>query len=140
MALVVAGMPLFDAVCHSFATLAAGGFSPHPQSIAGYPSPAIDWIMTVFMFVAGANFALQYRAVRGSRTCSSRTRSFARIPASSLLATAALWLFLVRDGMGAADALRHGAFQVVSIITTTGFASVGFRAVERPGARWCSSC
>jgi trk system potassium uptake protein len=126
VALVVAGMPLFDAVCNSFATLAAGGFSPHAESIAGYRSPAIDWIVTAFMFVAGANFALQYRAVRGSRMSIVQDEEFRAYFGVIAIATAALWLFLVRDGMGAADALRHGAFQVVSIITTTGFASADF--------------
>jgi trk system potassium uptake protein TrkH len=126
VALAVAGMPLFDAVCNSFATLAAGGFSPHAESIAGYRSPAIDWIVTAFMFIAGANFALQYRAVRGSRTSIVQDEEFRAYFGVIAIATAALWLFLVRDGMGAGDALRHGAFQVVSIITTTGFASADF--------------
>ena len=61
--LCLAGMPLFDAVCNSFATLAAGGFSPHPQSIMGYQSNTITWIVTLFMFLAGGNFALQYRVL-----------------------------------------------------------------------------
>ena len=126
VALVLAGMPLFDAVCNSFATLAAGGFSPHAESIAGYRSPAIDWIVTSFMFIAGANFALQYRAVRGSRTSIVQDEEFRAYFGVTAIATAALWLFLVRDGMGAADGLRHGAFQVVSIITTTGFATADF--------------
>ena len=65
IALMVAGMPLFDAVCHAFTNVAAGGFSPDPQSIAGYNSVAIEWIVIVFMFLSGANFALQYRAVLG---------------------------------------------------------------------------
>ena len=53
LALSLAGMPLFDAVCHAFTTLAAGGFSPHPASMAGYDSPAVEWIIIAFMFVAG---------------------------------------------------------------------------------------
>src|SRR5688500_15112573 len=64
-ALLLAGMGLFDAVCNSFSTMAAAGFSPNPLSIAGYGSATIDWITTVFMFIAGANFALMYHAVRG---------------------------------------------------------------------------
>ena len=59
LALWLAGMTLFESVCHSMTTLAAGGFSPHPASLAGYPSPLIQWIVTAFMFIAGANFALQ---------------------------------------------------------------------------------
>lgn len=125
--LTVAGMPLFDAVCNSFGTMAAGGFSPHPSSIAGYASPTIDWIITVFMFVAGANFALQYRAVRGSRAALIQDEEFRVYTAVVVVAIAAVALFLVRDGSAPAEALRHGAFQVVSIITTTGFVSTDFQ-------------
>jgi trk system potassium uptake protein TrkH len=125
-ALMLAGMSLYDAVCHSMATLAAGGFSPHPQSIAGYNSAAVDWIVTIFMFVAGANFALQYRAVRGSRVALVQDEEFRAYAGLVAAATVMLAFFLMRDGMGVAAAVRHGAFQVVSIITTTGFASVDF--------------
>lgn len=126
-ALMLAGMSLFDAVCHSMATLAAGGFSPHPLSIAGYDSPAIDWIVIAFMFAAGANFALQYRAARGSRVAFVQDEEFRAYAGVILVATVALSAFLVRDGMFISDAIRHGAFQVVSIITTTGFASTDFQ-------------
>jgi trk system potassium uptake protein len=51
LSLWIAGMSLFDAVCHSMTTLSAGGFSPHPSSLAGYPSATIRWIVTVFMFI-----------------------------------------------------------------------------------------
>ena len=57
------GMPLFDSVCNTFGTIAAAGFSPHPQSIAGYQNPAAEWVIIVFMFLSGTNFALQYRAL-----------------------------------------------------------------------------
>ena len=125
VALMLAGMPLYDAVCHSMATLAAGGFSPDPQSLVGYTA-TIQWIVTVFMFIAGANFALQYRAVRGSRVALARDEEFRAYSGVVLIATAAVVLFLMRDGLGFNEALRHGAFQVVSIITTTGFASADF--------------
>lgn len=126
IALVVAGMPPFDAVCHAMTTLAAGGFSPHGQSIAGYDSVAIDWIVTVFMFVAGANFALQYRALRSGLLVFRVDEEFRAYAGVVLVATAALALVLLADGMALASAIRHGAFQVLSIITTTGFASVDF--------------
>lgn len=126
IALMVAGMPLFESVCHAMATLAAGGFSPHPQSLAGYDSAAFDWIVTVFMFMAGANFMLQYRAVRGGRVTLAQDEEFRAYTGVVLVAIVAMVVFLMRDGMGIADALRHGSFQVVSIITTTGFASVDF--------------
>jgi trk system potassium uptake protein len=126
VALLIAGMPLFDAVCNAMTTLAAGGFSPNALSIAGYGSAAVDWIVTIFMFAAGANFALQYRAVLGSRVALVHDEELRAYTGIVVVAVVALTAFLLRDGMGFADALRHGAFQVVSIITTTGFASVDF--------------
>jgi trk system potassium uptake protein TrkH len=125
--LAAAGMSLFDAVGHAMATMAAGGFSPHPLSIAGYDSALIDWIITAFMFVAGANFALQYRAVRGGRMALVQDEEFRAYAAVVTLATAVLAFFLLRDGMPFVDAVRHGSFQVLSIVTTTGFASQDFQ-------------
>jgi trk system potassium uptake protein TrkH len=127
VALMLAGMPLYDAVCHAMTTLGAGGFSPHAQSIAGYQSPAVEWVVIVFMFVAGANFALQYRAVRGSRTALVHDEEFRAYTAIVLVAAAAVIFFLVRQGVGPTDALRHGLFQVLSIATTTGYASDDFQ-------------
>jgi trk system potassium uptake protein TrkH len=127
LALVLAGMTLFDAVCHAFATLAAGGFSPHPLSIAGYQSAAIDWITVAFMFIAGANFALQYRAVRGSRNAFVQDEEFRAYTGVVVVSTALLAFILIREGMGWLDATRHGSFQVLSILTTTGFASTDFQ-------------
>jgi trk system potassium uptake protein TrkH len=124
--LVGVGMPLFDAVCNAFATLAAGGFSPHPQSIAGYQSAAIDWIITVFMFIAGANFALQYRAIRDSRNALVQDEEFRAYAAVVVVATILLAFFLLQQDMSFHDAARHAAFQVASIVTTTGFASTDF--------------
>ena len=58
IALSVAGLPMYDAVCHAMTTLAAGGFSPHAQSIMGYNNAAAEWIICVFMFLAGARTSL----------------------------------------------------------------------------------
>jgi trk system potassium uptake protein TrkH len=125
-ALWLAGMTLFDAACNSMATLAAGGFSPHPQSIAGYQSAAIEWIVIVFMFAGGANFALQYRAVQGNLHAVQHDEEVRAYAAVILVASALLALFLASGGMAVGDSVRHALFQVVSIITTTGFASVDF--------------
>ncbi|HUE88814.1 MAG TPA: TrkH family potassium uptake protein [Vicinamibacterales bacterium] len=126
-ALVLAGMPLFDAICHAFTTLSAGGFSPHPLSIAGYQSAAIDWIVIVFMFIAGANFGLQYRAVRGGRRAlvqDEELRAYAGVLAVAAIVLA--WV-LWAEGMASLEAVRHGTFQVLTILTTTGYASVDFQ-------------
>jgi trk system potassium uptake protein TrkH len=127
VALMIAGMTLFDAVCHAMTTFAAGGFSPHASSIAGYNSPAIDWIIVVSMFLAGANFALQYRALLGSGKLLVRDDELRAYAGLVIVATVAVAWILLREGSSVHDAVRHGAFQVVSILTTTGFASVDFQ-------------
>jgi trk system potassium uptake protein TrkH len=126
VALRATGMPLFDSVCNTFATLAAGGFSPHPLSIAGYHNPAAEWIITIFMFAAGANFALHYRALRGDVTVFGKDEEFRTYLGIVLVASAFLALFLGPQAGGLVERVRLAMFQVVSIITTTGFASTDF--------------
>jgi len=126
-ALVWAGMTPYEAVCHAFTTMAAGGFSPHAQSIAGYASPMIDWIVIAFMFLAGANFALQYRVVLGNFKAIAQDQELRTYGGVVLVAAALLALVLFRDGTAPNDAVRHGIFQALSITTTTGFASTDFQ-------------
>jgi trk system potassium uptake protein TrkH len=127
IALLLAGMSLFDAVCHSMATLAAGGFSPHPSSIAGYQNPAVEWIICFFMLLAGANFALQYRAViRGHYRSLLRDEEFRAYLGVVAVATALLVILLIPAGHAFTTGVRIALFQTLSIITTTGFASEDF--------------
>jgi trk system potassium uptake protein TrkH len=127
VALVLVGMPIYDATCNAFATLAAGGFSPNPQSIMGYANPAAEWITTLFMFAAGANFALHYRALRGDVRAFARDEEFRAYLGIVMTATVLLVVLLGPSSGGIIDRTRIAAFQVVSIITTTGFASVDFQ-------------
>ncbi|WP_052302126.1 TrkH family potassium uptake protein [Desulfobulbus propionicus] len=124
----VAGMPLFDAVCNAFSTLAAGGFSPHPQSIMGYQSASATWIITLFMFLAGGNFALQYRVLfQGKIRALLHNEEFRLYATIVVLMSLLLCAALVVSGTATFnDGLRDGFFQIASIITTTGFASVDF--------------
>lgn len=126
--LCAAGMPPFDALCNSLSTMAAGGFSPHPQSIMGYNNSAVVWIVTFFMFLAGSNFALQYRALIQRRPRSLLGNEEFRLYAVIVvILSCALGLFLVFDHhVKPIDGLRDGLFQIVSIITTTGFSSADF--------------
>lgn len=123
-----AGMPLFDAVCNSFSTLAAGGFSPNPESIMGYNNSSITWIVTFFMFLAGANFALQYKFLIqrkfGALIHNEEFRFYLKIVlfASSLLAS----ILVLDQNYHLLDGIRDALFQIVSIITTAGFASADF--------------
>jgi trk system potassium uptake protein TrkH len=127
VALWLAGLSWFDAICHAMATLAAGGFSPHPLSIAGYANPAVEWIVIVFMFIAGANFALQYRALSrrdfGVLSADEELRAYTGI----VLAATALLVAALGTTAGVEAAVRTAMFQVLSILTTTGFASVDFQ-------------
>lgn len=127
VALAAVGMPIFDAVCNAMATLAAGGFSPNPLSIAGYHNPAAEWIVTAFMFAAGGNFALQYRALKGNPRALTGDEEFRAYTGVVLVASLALAGLLVESGMAGAAAVRHAFFQVLSILTTSGFASVDFQ-------------
>ncbi len=126
IALRLAGFSWYDAVCHAFTTLSAAGFSPNAQSIAGYQNPAAEWVIIVFMFLAGANFALQYRALaqRDFRIF-SRDEELRAYTGVTVLATLAL-MYILAGSMTASDNLRTSLFQVLSILTTTGYASVDF--------------
>jgi trk system potassium uptake protein len=120
------GMPLYDAACHSFTTLAAGGFSPHPLSLAGY-SPLVQWIVVLFMFLAGANFALQYRVLRGHGRAILADEEFKAYLAVILVSSLALTWLLSWNVETVEEAARHASFQTVSILTTTGYASTDFQ-------------
>ncbi len=143
--LIVAGMPIFDAVCNSLTTLAAGGFSPNPASIGGYANPTVEWIFILFIFLAGANYSLQYKALRGRpgslfRDEEFRTYAILVIVASLLLAYVLLpfartpteaYLSAETSRQVLYDAapvtvLRLAIFQVLTIVTTAGFATDDF--------------
>jgi trk system potassium uptake protein TrkH len=127
--LMVFGMSLFDALCHTFGTLATGGFSTRGDSVAAFPSPAIHWIIIVFMFLAGTNFPLFYGVLRGNRLAVFRDREWQAyvgiLLAGVAICFAMLWLYQP-EYVGAGSRLRDSAFQVVSIMTTTGFATSNF--------------
>lgn len=128
VALLAAGMGMYDALTHTFTTMACGGFSPRADSIAAFGSPLIEGIITVFMFVAGANFALHYRLFYVDHRSllkdgEFKFYSFIVIAASVILAMT-LWRTGTFDGVAAS--LRYSVFQVVSILTTTGYATYDF--------------
>lgn len=112
----------FDAVAHAFTTLSTGGFSTRDAGVASF-SKAAQWITILFMICGGLNFALLYRAMARRQWRALVTDTETRFYMALLLgATLALWVIL---GIGA-DNLRHSAFQAVSIMTTTGYASTDF--------------
>jgi trk system potassium uptake protein TrkH len=127
VALRLTGMPALDAINHAFTTLAAGGFSPHPLSIAGYANPAAEWVIIVFMFLAGANFALQYRALARRDFRIVKDDEELRAYTGVVIVASALLAWTIRGGLDAGAPVRTALFQVLSIITTTGYASVDFQ-------------
>jgi trk system potassium uptake protein TrkH len=126
-----AGMSLFDAIGHSFTTVAIGGFSTHDASMGFFDSAAIEAIAVFFMVLAGANFTLHFVAWRSRGFGHYWKDPEFRLYAVALLLTAAAVAALL-SLMGAysetGDAIRNGVFMVVSIATTTGFATDDFAA------------
>ena len=124
------GMSLFDAVMHSLTTVAAGGFSHYPDGFAAFASANLEWVAILFMFLAGVSLPLIYRTVSGRPWLPLRNAEFRVYTLIIALAAVALWLVLWSAGLD--QAFRRGLFQVVSIMTTTGFASVDFAAWAPP--------
>lgn len=123
----LAGMGPFDAACHTFATMATGGFSPKAASIAAYDSALIDGIITAFMFLAGVNFALHFAALRGSLRSYWRDGEFRVYLGVILVAGLAIGAAnAAHMGYDLVENLRYTSFTVVSIITTTGFGTADY--------------
>ncbi|MBU2604214.1 MAG: TrkH family potassium uptake protein [Actinobacteria bacterium] len=128
LALMAAGMSLYDAATHTFGTMATGGFSPRATSIAAYDSWAIEAIITFFMVVAGGNFALYFAFAQGDRLKIWRDPEF-RLYLSILagsIALVTLSLVLAGSHAGGIQAFREALFQVVSIQSTTGYVTADF--------------
>ena len=126
VALRLAGLPLYDAVTTTFSTMATGGFSPRADSIMAYQSPIVEVIVFVFMFIAGANFALHYKTLLMDRTSLFRDREFQVYTLLLACASLLISLHLFSTGLSLSDSMRLGSFQAVSIMTTTGFATADF--------------
>ncbi|MGL4986208.1 MAG: TrkH family potassium uptake protein, partial [Treponemataceae bacterium] len=124
--LMFAGMDFIDALAHSFATLGTGGFSSRNTSVASYNSALIDWICTIFMFLAGINFSLYSLIFMGKlKDLKYNTELWVYIKIV-LVASILVTINLMSVYGNIFESLRHAAFQVVSITTTTGFATADF--------------
>ena len=131
------GMSLFDSWCTAFGTMATGGFSTQQASIGAYNSAYFDWVITFFMFLAGANFVLHFRFLQGKSLFHFKDEEFRFYFLIVVIAIFSITLFLIGKDIVTTDgavcvhasfseAFRYAAFQVVSIITTTGFATADF--------------
>lgn len=123
------GMSLFDAVCQAYGTIATGGFSNYDASFAHFHSATLDAIADIFMLLGGINFALHFVVLRDANPKhywqDSETRWFICIVAG-LIAVVALTLLFKGTYHSPAGALRYSAFQVISLITDTGFTNANF--------------
>ncbi|MDP3103028.1 MAG: TrkH family potassium uptake protein [Candidatus Methanoperedens sp.] len=124
--LYYAGMTMYDATVHSFSTLATGGFSSNNLSIEAYDNIKIELIIIVFMFIGGSNFNLFYRTLNVNWKSLISDREFQAYTMIILASTAVITMQLWGVGKTIEEAVRYASFQVVSIITTTGFASTDF--------------
>ncbi|MFP6807832.1 MAG: TrkH family potassium uptake protein [Pseudomonadales bacterium] len=125
-----AGMSLFDAVCHSFSTVAIGGFSTHDASIGFFDSPLIEGVAIIFMIISGINFGLHFFAARDRSIMhylkDDEVVFYLQI---LLVATVVVTTILISfDTYEGVTAFRMAIFEVVSIFTTTGFATTDYSA------------
>lgn len=125
--LMLGGMPFFEALCHTFTTMPTGGFSPRGQSIGAYDSAYFDFVIAGFMFLAGTNFALHYRALRGGVKSYFKDKEF--LFYGGLILTATLLVTTnvhINHYHSIAESFRRALFQVISINTTTGYTTADF--------------
>ena len=125
--LMFGGMSLFDALCHTFGTMATGGFSTKNASIAYFSSTYIDAVITIFMLIAGINFSLHFQLLRGKPGIMWRDTEFrffmGLFAVFTLITTVSIWGSIYSSP---GQSLRYGVFQVSSILTTTGYATADF--------------
>lgn len=127
IALIWAGMGPFDAVIHAFGTVATGGFSNKDISVEYYHSPLIEFIITIFMFLAATNFALHANVLKqGPKVYwnNPEFRFYLGLQLTAIILVAVNLRFSLYDSI--ASSLRYASFQVVSINTCTGFSSTDF--------------
>ena len=123
----IAGMPLFDAICHAFTTMPTGGFSTQNASIAAYNSPLIQYIIIFFMFVAGINFTLHFRAITGNFTALFKDYELKVYILTIIFATSVIFLSI---SSSSSDWSHNGfmvsLFQSIAIMTGTGYANADY--------------
>ena len=124
-----AGMSAFEAICHAMTTIATAGFSTSDDSLGHFQSPTIEWIATAFMVIGGIPFILYFEFVRGHRAALWRDAQVRWFLGLIVLTVALMtgWLWLFQDTAGEV-AFRHAAFNTISVITGTGYASTDYGA------------
>jgi trk system potassium uptake protein TrkH len=125
--LMFGGMNLFEALCHSFGTLATGGYSTRNASIGAYGSAYIDYVVIFFMLIAGTNFALHYRFIRGDWKAYFRNQEFLFFISLVGLATVVVGLDTYFNHYhNLSETVQKSLFQVSAILTTTGYGTADY--------------
>jgi len=115
----LARLPLFDSICISLSTIPTGGFTPHTQSIGFYGNPLAEYIIMIFMFLAGTRFIIHYRVLQRSL----KALKGEEFKLYLIILAVAISLLMLAQGL---SSYREGIFQAISIMTTTGFATSDF--------------
>ena len=125
--LKIAGLPFFDAAIHTFGTVGTGGFSNMNASVGGYNNLPVEMIITIFTFICGANFTLYYQMLKGDLNAPFKDEEFKFYLKTVVIAIVLITINLYGNVFSSLwEALRHSSFQVVSIISTTGYSSTDF--------------
>jgi trk system potassium uptake protein TrkH len=129
VALRIAGMSWFDAICHCFSAIALGGFSTHDRSVGYFDSTSIEVVLAIIMVIGAINFSRHFLALRNLSLRPYRNDSEGKavinvLAGSVALVTMVLWLNGTYGGFG--ESLRHSFFNVISIATTTGFVTENY--------------
>jgi len=127
VAYLITGMTLFDAVCHAMTTLSSGGYSTHDASFAFFTNPAAHWVATAFMLAGALPFVVYIKMARGHPRSLWQNSQVRALIWFLLLVVAGMtvWLYFT-DDFSLSTALRLSAFNVVSVVTTTGFATADY--------------
>jgi trk system potassium uptake protein TrkH len=126
-ALMVAGMDVFDSICHSLTTMPTGGFSTKNASIGYYDSSLIHYIIIFFMFLAGVNFSLHFRAISGDMKSYINDREFLVYLGGGIIVTFVIFLAVtLQNDQFSHLNFRESLFTTISILTTTGFNSADY--------------
>ena len=125
--LMMAGLSAYDAIIHALGTAGTGGFSNMNTSVAAFSSPSVEWIITIFMILFGINFALYFQVIRGNIKGFFKSEELKYYLLMILVSIIFITINILGFNNGNLnDSIRQSSFQVASIITTTGYATVDF--------------
>ncbi len=125
--LLFGGLSLFDAVTVTFGTMGAAGYAPLNDSIAGYHSAYVEWVCIIFMFLAGTNFALYFKVIKGKYKRALKDGEFRIYSGLILVISLLIAINLFTKGLySLSKSIRYGFFETISFITTTGFTNANY--------------